>query len=59
MFFGLGMSEIAVVALLALLIIGPKDLPIMLRTLGNGWKQLMQLRREFMRGRSTPLRREN
>ena len=49
MFLGLGMSEIAVVALLALLIIGPKDLPVMLRTLGNGWKQLMQLRREFMR----------
>ena len=49
MFLGLGMFEIGVIALLALLIIGPKDLPVMLRTLGNGWKQLMQLRREFMR----------
>ena len=49
MFLGLGMFEIGVIALLALLIIGPKELPVMLRTLGNGWKQLMQLRREFMR----------
>jgi sec-independent protein translocase protein TatB len=32
---GLGFSEILVLGVLALLVVGPKDLPLMLRSLGR------------------------
>lgn len=45
----LGWSEIAVVAVLALVVIGPKDLPRVLRTLGRWTRRIRSLGREFQR----------
>ena len=47
MFFGMGASEIFTIALLALLLVGPKDLPAMFRTVGGWWRGILSLRREF------------
>lgn len=46
----LGWSEMAVIALLALLVIGPKDLPKVLRTLGQFMRKARSLSREFQSG---------
>lgn len=46
----LGWSEMAVIALLALLVIGPKDLPRVLRTLGQFMRKARSLSREFQSG---------
>lgn len=46
----LGWSEMAVIALLALIVIGPKDLPKVLRTLGQFMRKARSLSREFQSG---------
>lgn len=43
----LGWSEIAVIAVLALVVIGPKDLPRVLRTLGQWVRRIRSVGREF------------
>jgi len=43
----LGWTELALVAIVALMVIGPKDLPKVLRTLGQWSRRLRGLAREF------------
>ncbi len=43
----LGWIELAVVAVIALMVIGPKDLPKVLRTLGQWTRRLRSLARDF------------
>jgi sec-independent protein translocase protein TatB len=47
---GLGFSEIIVLAVLALLVVGPKDLPLMLRKLGQFTRKLQAMASEFRQG---------
>ena len=48
--FDIGWSEMAVVALLALLVIGPKDLPRVMRTASHWVRKARALGREFQSG---------
>ncbi len=45
--FGVGYSEMLVLALIALIVIGPKDLPKVLRTLGRFMQKARGMAREF------------
>ncbi|WP_299442880.1 Sec-independent protein translocase protein TatB [uncultured Rhodospira sp.] len=45
--FDFGWTELAVIGVVALLIIGPKDLPKVLRTMGQWSRRLRSLAREF------------
>jgi sec-independent protein translocase protein TatB len=45
--FGVGYSEMFVLALIALIVIGPKDLPKVLRTLGRFMQKARGMAREF------------
>ncbi|WP_413292154.1 twin-arginine translocase TatA/TatE family subunit [Bdellovibrio sp. HCB185ZH] len=45
--FGLGMSEIIFLAILALIVIGPKELPQVARTLGRFLNELKRTTSEF------------
>jgi sec-independent protein translocase protein TatB len=47
---GLGFSEVVVLAVLALLVVGPKDLPLMLRKLGQFTRKLQSMANEFRAG---------
>jgi sec-independent protein translocase protein TatB len=47
---GLGFSEILVLAVLALLVVGPKDLPLMLRKLGLWTAKMRAMAQEFRTG---------
>lgn len=48
--FGISWSEMAVISVLALIIIGPKDLPKILRTIGQWTSKAQRLAAEFRRG---------
>lgn len=48
--FDIGWDEMALVAVMALLIIGPKDLPHVLRTAGHWVRKARSLAGEFQRG---------
>ncbi len=48
--FDIGWSEMAVIALLTLIVIGPKELPRVLRTVGQWVRKAQSLAREFQRG---------
>ena len=48
--FDIGWTEMAVIALLALIVIGPKDLPKVLRTMGQWVRKARSLTREFQSG---------
>lgn len=48
--FDLGWSEIAVIAVVALVVIGPKDLPIVLRTVGQYVRKARAMAAEFQSG---------
>jgi len=39
--FGIGTSEILVILLIALLILGPKEIPKVARTIGRGLRELL------------------
>ncbi len=43
----IGWSELAVIAVLALIIIGPKDLPAVMRTMGQWMRKARSVTREF------------
>jgi sec-independent protein translocase protein TatB len=45
--FGLGSSELLLVAIVALIVIGPKDLPRLLRTMGQYMRKIQGMAREF------------
>jgi sec-independent protein translocase protein TatB len=45
--FGLGSSEILVIAVVALIVLGPKDLPRLLRTIGQYMRKIQGMAREF------------
>lgn len=47
---GLGFSEVLVVAILALLVVGPKDLPLMLRRVGQFTAKMRSMAAEFRAG---------
>ena len=48
--FDIGWSEMAVVALIALLVIGPKELPNTMRMVGRWTRKARALTREFRSG---------
>jgi sec-independent protein translocase protein TatB len=45
--FGLGSSEFLLIAIVALIVIGPKDLPRLLRTMGQYMRKIQGMAREF------------
>ena len=47
MMFDIGAAEVMVIAVVAILVIGPKDLPGMLRTIGQYVTKLRSMAREF------------
>lgn len=47
--FNLGWSEILMIAVVAIIVVGPKDLPRMLRTLGKTMGQLRRTANDFKR----------
>jgi sec-independent protein translocase protein TatB len=47
---GVGFSEILLIGVIALLVVGPKDLPLMLRKLGRQMAKLRALAQEFRTG---------
>lgn len=48
--FDFNLTEMAVVAVVALVVVGPKELPGLLRTLGKGRRQMMDLAGQFRSG---------
>lgn len=56
--FDIGWTEIAIIAVVAIIVIGPKDLPYVLRTLGQWVGKAKALTREF-RGHIDDLIRES
>lgn len=48
--FDIGWPELAVIAILAVIVIGPKDLPIVLRALGRWAGKARAMAREFRNG---------
>lgn len=48
--FDFNLMEMAVVAVVALVVVGPKELPGLLRTLGKGRRQMMDLAGQFRSG---------
>ncbi len=47
--FGIGSGELIVIAVVALIVIGPKDLPKVLRTIGQFTTKMRSMAREFQR----------
>ena len=45
----IGWSELLLIGLVALIVVGPKDLPIMFRTLGRFTARARSMAREFQR----------
>jgi sec-independent protein translocase protein TatB len=45
--FDIGWTELLVVAVVALIVIGPRELPAMLRTIGNGLSKIRRMAGEF------------
>lgn len=45
--FGIGTSELLLIAMIALIVVGPKDLPKLLRTIGRYVGKLKDMAREF------------
>lgn len=45
--FDIGWTELAVIAVVALIVIGPKDLPVVLKTLGTWVRKARMLTRDF------------
>ena len=45
--FGVGTSELIIILLIALLILGPKEIPKVARTLGRGMRELQRAKDEL------------
>jgi sec-independent protein translocase protein TatB len=54
--FGLSMGELMVIAVIALIVVGPKDLPKMLRTIGRFVTKLRGMAGEFQRHLDSAIR---
>ena len=54
--FGIDSAELIVIALVALVVIGPKDLPRVMRTIGNFVGQARGMARHFRSGLDTMMR---
>ena len=54
--FGIGEGELLVIAVVALVVIGPKDLPKVMRTLGNFIGRARGMARHFRAGFDTMIR---
>ena len=54
--FDIGASELLLVAMVALLVIGPKDLPVAMRTAGNWLGKLRAMTRHFRVGLDAMIR---
>jgi sec-independent protein translocase protein TatB len=54
--FGLSMGELMVIAVIALIVVGPKDLPKMLRTIGRFVTKLRGMAGEFRRHLDSAIR---
>ena len=48
--FDIGWAELAVIGIVALIVVGPKDLPVVLRTGAHWIRQMRKLSREFQSG---------
>jgi len=48
--FDIGWTELVVIAIIAIIVIGPKDLPAVLRTAGRWARKARSLAREFQSG---------
>ncbi|MBX9633867.1 MAG: Sec-independent protein translocase protein TatB [Magnetospirillum sp.] len=48
--FDIGWDEMALVAVVALIVIGPKDLPVVLRQMGRWTRKAREMAGEFQRG---------
>lgn len=48
--FDIGWSEILVLVVLAIIVVGPKDLPVMLRNIGRYTAKMRRMAREFQDG---------
>lgn len=53
--FGISFSELIIIAFAALLIIGPKDLPMVLRKVGKAFGKIKKLGDEFMDALNTEI----
>ncbi|SFQ94883.1 Sec-independent protein translocase protein TatB [Poseidonocella sedimentorum] len=47
--FGMGWTELLVIGIVALIVVGPKDLPVLFRTLGQFTGKMRGMAREFSR----------
>ena len=47
--FDIGMTELLVIGIVALIVVGPKDLPGMFRTLGQATGKMRAMARDFQR----------
>lgn len=45
--FGIGASELLIIAIVALIVVGPKDLPRLLRSIGQFTRKIQGMAREF------------
>jgi sec-independent protein translocase protein TatB len=45
--FGIGASELLLIAIVALIVVGPKDLPRLLRSIGQFTRKIQSMAREF------------
>jgi sec-independent protein translocase protein TatB len=54
--FGLSMGELMVIAVIALIVVGPKDLPKMIRTIGRFMGKLRGMAGEFQRHLDSAIR---
>lgn len=45
--FGIGTSEILIILLIAILVLGPKEIPKIARTIGRGMRQLQRAKDEL------------
>lgn len=45
--FGLGMGELVIIAIIAIVVVGPKQLPEVMKTLGKWARDLSKARDEF------------
>lgn len=45
--FGIGTSEILIILLIALLVLGPKEIPKLAKTLGRGMRELERAKNEL------------
>ena len=52
--FDIAWSELGVIAVVALVVIGPKDLPRVLRTMGQWTSKARSMAREFQSGLECP-----